>query len=95
MVKQSWKGYRALLYIEGDFLQVIEGPEVAVLELLNQSKDKRHKGIITNGKCKVVKTFSKWNMDFALLTIIKENQGLWKYGLETLAKINDKITLTL
>jgi hypothetical protein len=88
----------ALLYIEGNFLQVIEGPEVAVLELFESiKKDKRHKGIITIVNAKVSKRhFPKWNMGFCSFDYeeLRKIKGYENMGLETLAKINDKIALT-
>jgi hypothetical protein len=88
----------ALLYIEGDFLQVIEGPEVALLELFESiKKDKRHKGIITIVNTKVSKrNFPKWNMGFCSFDFeeLKKMKGYENMDQANLAEINDKTALT-
>jgi hypothetical protein len=88
----------ALLYIDGDFLQVIEGPKVALLELFESiKKDKRHKGMVTIVNAKVNKRhFPKWNMGFCSFDYeeLRKIKGYENIGLETLAKVNDKTSLT-
>lgn len=55
-----------LLYIDGDFIQVLEGTKTAISILFEQiKKDKRHKGII----CVINETtknrqFSDWSMGY-------------------------------
>jgi len=89
----------ALLYIEGDFLQIIEGPDVAILELFESiKKDKRHKGIITIVNAKISeKHFPKWNMGFCAFDYeeLRKIKGYENMGFETLANFTDKKALIL
>jgi hypothetical protein len=74
-----------LLYIEGDFLQVIEGEEDVIISLFEKIKiDSRHKGIICvfNEKVKE-RQFSDWSMGFHITNyekLIKDT------GFDTLSK---------
>ncbi len=61
-----------LLNQDGNFMQMLEGPEKAVRELANKiSKDPRHRGIITllEGESKH-RQFSHWKMGFKNLKSI-------------------------
>ena len=55
-----------LLYKDGNFMQVLEGPEGAVLELYEAiRKDNRHKGVMLLGVERVeVRSFPAWEMGF-------------------------------
>ena len=56
-----------LLYKDGNFLQVLEGPEAATQSVLNRVEtDPRHRGIIVLAKRKIKRRhFGKWSMAFA------------------------------
>ena len=86
-----------LLYIEGDFLQVIEGPKIATIDLFESiKKDNRHTGIITIVNTKINKRyFPKWNMgfcfsDYEKLRKANSYEDNIKYNL---SKISDKMVL--
>ncbi len=58
-----------LLYIEGDFLQVIEGEKIIIKQLFEKIKvDPRHKGVICvfDGAIKE-RNFKDWSMGFCAL----------------------------
>lgn len=87
-----------LLYIEGDILQVLEGPKVAMLDLFESIKtDPRHKGIITiiNTEIKE-KNFPKWNMAFCSTTYAKlrKTEGYENLEKSYLTLISDSLTLS-
>ncbi|MEY3500933.1 MAG: hypothetical protein RL308_2602 [Bacteroidota bacterium] len=86
-----------LLYIDGDFLQVLEGPKEALLNLFETIKaDHRHKCIITvfDGQIKS-KYFPEWIMGFAVSDYkkISEIEGLEYMNREALSVITDKNAL--
>lgn len=55
-----------LLYSHGRFMQVLEGPELAVIEVFGSiQKDPRHKNIDTlRFECKQGRNFPDWRMGF-------------------------------
>lgn len=55
-----------LLYNDGNFIQVIEGPDTAVLDLYDKiSRDGRHQNIVLLGKDPITeRQFPKWSMGF-------------------------------
>ncbi|PWA06190.1 BLUF domain-containing protein [Flavobacterium psychrotolerans] len=71
-----------LLYLEGNFLQVIEGPSKSIISLFERiKKDKRHTGILT--VCNDViyeKQFPDWSMGFSPIVYKKLQKTI---GLET------------
>jgi anti-anti-sigma regulatory factor len=84
-----------LLYIDGDFLQVLEGEKKTVLQLYQKIKlDPRHKSIIKVFDESVLdRQFENWDMGFSALKYhdiqkYKEFQNITK---ESLSNINDKI----
>ena len=86
-----------LLYSDGDFLQVIEGPKLAMLNLFESiKKDPRHHGIITIENTEINKRhFPKWNMGFYTsdceeLRTIKDYENI---NRETLSNISVKMAL--
>jgi hypothetical protein len=83
-----------LIYIEGDFLQVIEGPKFAILDLFESiKKDSRHKRIMTIVNTEIKKrSFPKWNMGFCAMDYkeLKEIKGYENLSTETLSKFSDK-----
>jgi len=86
-----------LLYIDGDFLQVLEGPEAELNKLFDTIKaDSRHQCIITvfDGKIKG-KYFPDWIMGFAVSEYkkIREIEGLEYMNREALTVISDKNAL--
>lgn len=86
-----------LLYIDGDFLQVLEGPKTELLKLFDTIKaDHRHKCIITvfDGQIKG-KYFPEWIMGFAVSEYkkIREIEGLEYMDREALSVISDKNAL--
>jgi hypothetical protein len=87
-----------LLYTEGNFLQVIEGPEVVMLELFELiKKNMRLRGSITIVNAKVNKVYiPKWKMGFCTFgsEVLRKIKGYENMGLETLAQFNDKTALT-
>lgn len=56
-----------LLYQKGTFLQILEGPRAAVLELYNTIKrDPRHSDVFTIDRGEVrARSFPEWSMGFA------------------------------
>ncbi len=86
-----------LLYIEGDFLQVIEGPKVAIIDLFESiKKDIRHKGIITIVNTTINKRyFPKWNMGFCHTDFEKlRRSNSFEYNIKyNVSRINDKMAL--
>ena len=88
-----------LLYFNGDFLQVIEGPKVALLELFEDiKKDERHTGILTvfNKNIKE-RHFPNWNMGFSYTDYekLRKLSGIENFNKTELSKINDKTALIL
>ena len=88
-----------LLYFDRDFLQVIEGPKTALLELFEIiEKDKRHTGIITvfNKEIKE-KHFPEWNMGFSSTDYekLRTLTGFENFDQTLLHGINDKTALIL
>ena len=68
-----------LLYADGDFFQVIEGPKIKMINLFqNIQKDSRHRGILTMVNIEIEeKHFPNWNM------------GFYNSTYEKLSKINN------
>jgi hypothetical protein len=88
-----------LLYIDGDFFQVIEGEKDAVVDLFDSIKlDKRHKSIITvyNGRIDKIE-FPDWSMAFSSTDYkrIQKLLGFESITRKNLSKIDDKIAITL
>jgi hypothetical protein len=83
-----------LLYIEGDFLQVIEGEEDVITNLFEKiKKDSRHKGIICLFSENVKeKQFSDWSMGFHITNYKKliKDTGFDTLSRIELANIEDK-----
>lgn len=88
-----------LLYFNGDFLQVIEGPKVALLELFEDiKKDERHTGILTVfNKTIKERHFPNWNMGFSHTDYekLRKLSGIENFNKTELSKINDKTALIL
>lgn len=72
-----------LLYADGDFFQVIEGPTIKLNKLFqNIQKDSRHRGILTMDNIEIKeKHFPNWSMGFYTSTY------------EKLSKINNYQTI--
>lgn len=88
-----------LLYIDGDFLQVIEGPKKVIFELFELiKKDERHTEILTviNKKIKE-KHFIEWNMGFAYTDYekLRTLSGFENFDQKLLSGINDEKALIL
>jgi hypothetical protein len=83
-----------LLYIEGDFLQVIEGEKEAIENIFeNIKKDSRHKGIICVFNQKVEKReFPDWSMGFYKSNYenLRKICGFENLNKKELFTINDK-----
>ena len=88
-----------LLYFDGDFLQVLEGPKTAVLELFEKiKKDERHTGIITVfNKGITEKHFPEWNMGFAAIDYkkLRTLPSFENFDQTLLHGINDEKALVL
>lgn len=88
-----------LLYIDGDFLQVLEGKQDDVLNLFEKiKKDKRHKSLICVFQKEVKKRqFEKWNMGFGHFTYKElNNYKLFNQIIskKNLMNIEDKVAIT-
>ena len=87
-----------LLYLEGDFLQVLEGRKIDVVHLFNKiKKDSRHKLIITIFDNEINKRqFPEWSMGFHSSTYekLRNIKGLEQLEKRDLVNINDKAALT-
>jgi hypothetical protein len=86
-----------LMYNVGDFLQIIEGPKTAMIDLFESiEKDTRHKGIITilNTEIKE-RQFPKWNMGLCTSDYekIRKIDGYENTNTQTLSNISDKTVL--
>jgi hypothetical protein len=87
-----------LLYIEGDFLQVLEGQKKVVESLFeNIKRDKRHKGIIVvyeNEKSK--RQFPDWSMGFHSSTyeMLQKLPGFEDINSRELLNIEDKTAVS-
>lgn len=84
-----------LLYIEGDFLQVLEGKKEAVETLFEIiKKDTRHKGIIVvyEGE-KLKRQITDWSMGFYSSTyeMLRNMPGFENLNQRNLSNIEDKI----
>lgn len=64
-----------LLYKDGNFMQVIEGPDEPIKDLFNKiSRDPRHKGVIVLLKQKITqREFPDWSMGFRNLRDVDLN----------------------
>jgi hypothetical protein len=82
-----------LLYIDGDFIQVLEGKKVIICSLFEKiKKDKRHKGVIcviNNGILK--RQFSDWSMGYYSDTYrnLKKLKGFENINKEELSHFKD------
>lgn len=77
-----------LLYKEGNFIQVLEGPDEVVQNLYAViSKDSRHTGLITLSKTEITeREFGDWAMGFRNMTKIAEREaGLSSFLTESIA----------
>ena len=87
-----------LLYLEGDFLQVLEGRKIDVDNLFHKiKKDSRHKLIITIFDQEIKKRqFLEWSMGFHSCTYekLRNIKGLEQLEKRDLVNINDKTALT-
>ncbi len=86
-----------LLYADGDFLQVIEGPNIPIIKLFESiQRDTRHKEIltITNTEIKE-KHFPNWNMGFFISNYeeLSKIEGYETISKQSLSKISDKMCL--
>lgn len=86
-----------LLYLEGDFLQVLEGKKADVVVLFDKiKKDSRHRLIITIFEQKISKRqFPEWTMGFHSSTYekLRSIRGLEQLEKRDLININDKTAL--
>ncbi len=87
-----------LMYTDGDFLQVIEGPKPAMLDLFETiKKDPRHKRIITISNIEVnQRHFPNWNMGFCASHYeeLRKINGYEDINLKTLSTISDIMAVT-
>ncbi|WP_309608789.1 BLUF domain-containing protein [Flavobacterium sp.] len=87
-----------LLYIDGDFLQVIEGEKKDVLNLFELIKiDERNRSIITVFSDDVDKRqFPNWLMGFSQLTYhdLQKIDSFENITKTTLSNIDDKVAIT-
>ena len=87
-----------LLYIDGDFLQVIEGDKQDVLNLFELiKKDKRNRSIICVFNENVEKRqFPDWLMGFSQLTYhnLQKMDSFENITKTTLSNIDDKVAIT-
>ena len=87
-----------LLYIDGDFLQVIEGEKQDVLNLFELIKrDERNRSIICVFNENVEKRqFPDWLMGFSQLTYhnLQKMDSFENITKTTLSNINDKVAIT-
>jgi hypothetical protein len=86
-----------LLYMDGDFIQVLEGEKETLITLYDKIlKDSRHKGIITvfNDFIKE-KQFPDWTMGFSSIRYeeLKKIKGLETINKDYLTKNKDKTAL--
>lgn len=83
-----------LLYIDGDFIQIIEGDEFEINNLYSNIQfDNRHKNIICVSDQKIVKRqFPDWTMGFNATSykILNRNPSYADFNSEALFKFNDK-----
>lgn len=86
-----------LLYIDGDFLQVIEGSEEVTKRLFEKiKKDKRHKGIITVYNDRFLeKQFPDWSMGFGLIDYkkLEKTPGFENFVKKETLTITDKTAM--
>jgi len=68
-----------LLYRDGNFLQVLEGPEAAVKDTLRRiEQDERHKGILVMKTSPITeRNFADWTMAFRDISLeaLKDMEG--------------------
>jgi hypothetical protein len=86
-----------LLYIDGDFIQIIEGDDFEVNNLYSNIQfDKRHKNIICVSDEKITKRqFPEWSMGFNATSykILNRNPTYADLNSEALFKFDDKTAL--
>jgi Sensors of blue-light using FAD len=84
-----------LLYIDGDFLQVLEGEKETLVQLYEKIKlDARHKSVIKVYDENVLdRQFENWDMGFSALKYhdIQKYDGLQNITKESLSNIKDRI----
>jgi hypothetical protein len=87
-----------LIYIDGDFLQVIEGEKEEVITLFELIKtDKRHKHVITVFKAEVTeRQFPNWSMGFSKTNYeeLQKMEGFQSIDKKKLSNISDKMAVT-
>lgn len=88
-----------LLYIEGDFLQVLEGRKDTIEKLFeNIKRDKRHKSVIViyEGN-KIKRQFPDWSMGFHSSTyeLLRNIPGFENLNKRNLMNIEDKTAIVL
>lgn len=84
-----------LLYHDGSFFQVLEGPKSAVLETLDRIRaDGRHGGIITleNRAC-LRTTFPDWSMGYLEVDALNESQREGFFELSAAARGSGTLAL--
>jgi len=86
-----------LIYMDGNFLQIIEGDDLEVNNLFNKiSFDKRHKNIIcVNDEIIEKRQFPDWNMGFKATSynILNKEHSYRDLNSDKLYKFNDKTSL--
>lgn len=86
-----------LLYADGDFLQVIEGPKILLIKLFESiKKDKRHTEIMTIANKEIKeKHFPNWNMGFYISNYeeLRKIKGYETISKKSLSKVSDAISL--
>jgi hypothetical protein len=86
-----------LIYIDGDFFQILEGNDWEVDNLFNNIKlDKRHKNIICVSNEKITqRQFPEWSMGFNATSyaILNQNPSYSDLNSEALFSFNDKTAL--
>jgi Sensors of blue-light using FAD len=84
-----------LLYIDGDFLQVLEGEKETLVQLYEKIKlDARHKSVIKVYDENVLdRQFENWDMGFSALKYhdIQKYEGFQNITKESLSNIKDRI----
>jgi len=87
-----------LLYIDGDFLQVLEGKKKDIEQLFEKIKrDKRHKGIIVVYEgSKTQRQFSNWSMGFHSTSyeMLRNLVGFEEINKKDLLNIEDKTAVS-
>lgn len=86
-----------LLYIDKDFLQVLEGEKDDVLKLYHKiEKDGRNSSVIPVFRCDVEeRQFASWDMGFSKTSysVLKQDSQFEKISKATLVNIEDKTAI--